>query len=131
MSPVWTGAPSDASVMVEAGLAVPRAAPAITATAPAPPRKPGYARSVPVSDNQRLELESVADVPSGPTWITILPVVARARVLERAAEIRAAIADFLATRRELMEHYRRGTRGRAARARRSRCGADPRGRQLS
>ncbi len=46
---------------------------------------------------------------SGTTWITVLPVVGRARVLERAVEIRTAIADFVATRRELMEHYRGGT----------------------
>ena len=31
------------------------------------------------------------------------------RILEHAVEVRAAIADFLATRRMLMEHYRAGT----------------------
>ena len=31
------------------------------------------------------------------------------RILENAAEIRVAIADYLATRRSLMEHYRAGT----------------------
>jgi hypothetical protein len=46
---------------------------------------------------------------SGPQWITVLPVVSRARILERVAAVRAAIADFLATRRMLMEHYRAGT----------------------
>lgn len=46
---------------------------------------------------------------SGPQWVTVLPVVARARILERAVEIRAAIADFIATRRHLMEQYRAGT----------------------
>ena len=46
---------------------------------------------------------------SGPQWITLLPVVSRARILERAVAVRAAIADFLATRRMLIEHYRAGT----------------------
>ena len=31
------------------------------------------------------------------------------RILEHVAEVRTALADFLATRRMLMEHYRAGT----------------------
>ncbi|MEO7096229.1 MAG: hypothetical protein ABI175_23420 [Polyangiales bacterium] len=36
-------------------------------------------------------------------------MLAPTRILERAIEVRAAIADFIATRRALMENYRAGT----------------------
>jgi hypothetical protein len=39
----------------------------------------------------------------------VLPVVTRARIFESVTEVHAAIADFLATRRRLMEAYRGGT----------------------
>ncbi|MBL0212363.1 MAG: hypothetical protein IPQ07_00500 [Myxococcales bacterium] len=107
----------------------------------------------PIPDPRRIELASIADVPSdpelvkllresgvvlsfqtlpederdeliarlraafpehstfwsGPMWVTILPIVPRARVLARTADVRMAITDYLATRRELMTHYRNGT----------------------
>ncbi|CAN5692362.1 hypothetical protein BH11MYX3_BH11MYX3_32620 [soil metagenome] len=72
-------------------------------------------RELPVTERDALLVRLRGSFPehstfaSAPTWITILPVVARSRVLERATEIRAAIADFLTTRRELIDHYRRGT----------------------
>lgn len=46
---------------------------------------------------------------SGPMWVTILPIVPRARVLARTADVRIAITDYLTTRRTLMAQYRDGT----------------------
>jgi hypothetical protein len=57
---------------------------------------------------------SVFDSGGGlsPAWVTVMPVVARARVLERRAEVLRAIADYRRACVALVEQYRGGTRPR-------------------
>jgi hypothetical protein len=54
---------------------------------------------------------SVFDSGGGlsPAWVTIMPVVPRARVLERRAEILRAIADYRRACATLVGQYRAGT----------------------
>jgi len=61
---------------------------------------------------------SVFDSGGGlsPAWITIMPVVARAQVLDRRAEVLRAIADYRRACAELVEQYRAGTLPREWRA---------------
>lgn len=51
-----------------------------------------------------------------PTWITIMPVVTRARVLERRGEVLRAVAEYRRACAELVEQYRSGTLPREWRA---------------
>jgi hypothetical protein len=54
---------------------------------------------------------SVFDSGGGlsPAWVTIMPVVARAQVLERQAEILRAVSDYRRACAALVEQYRGGT----------------------
>jgi hypothetical protein len=54
---------------------------------------------------------SVFDSGGGlsPAWVTIMPVVARARVLGRRAEVLRAVADYRRACAALVEQYRAGT----------------------